>query len=85
MEQLVTQLKQQIIESLNLENVTPDKIDADMPLFGKGLGLDSVDALELIVMVEKNHGIRITDLETGRRAFYSVNTLAKFIAENKEK
>jgi acyl carrier protein len=74
-----TELKAKIIESLNLQDVTPDKIEDDAPLFGAGLGLDSIDALELVVMLEKNYGIVIKDIEEGRPAFRSVRTLADFI------
>ena len=74
------ELKSKIIESLNLQEVTPDQIDDDAPLFGTGLGLDSIDALELVVMLEKNYGIVIKDIEEGRPAFRSVRTLADFIA-----
>ena len=75
-----TELKSQIIESLNLQDITPEQIDDDAPLFGTGLGLDSIDALELVVMLEQNHAIVITDIEEGRPAFRSVRTLADFIA-----
>ncbi len=74
-----TELKSRIIAALNLQDVTPDKIDDDAPLFGTGLGLDSIDALELVVMLEKNYGIVIKDIEEGRPAFRSVRTLADFI------
>jgi acyl carrier protein len=84
MEQLIEQLKLQIIEALNLEDVSPADIDIQEPLFGEGLGLDSIDALELVVMTEKHYGIRITDMEIGRKAFASINALAEFIQENKD-
>jgi acyl carrier protein len=74
-----TELKQNIITSLNLQEVTPEQIDDEAPLFGAGLGLDSIDALELVVMLEKNYGIVIKDIEEGRPAFRSVRTLAEFI------
>ena len=74
------ELKSKIIESLNLQEVTPEQIDDDAALFGTGLGLDSIDALELVVMLEKNYGIVIKDIEEGRPAFRSVRTLADFIA-----
>ena len=74
------ELKAKIIESLNLQDVTPDQIDNDAPLFGAGLELDSIDALELVVMLEKNYGIVIKDIEEGRPAFQSVRALADFIA-----
>ena len=74
-----TELKSRIIEALNLQDITPEQIDDDAPLFGAGLGLDSIDALELVVMLEKNYGIIIKDIEEGRPAFRSVRTLADFI------
>jgi acyl carrier protein len=75
-----TELKSKIIESLNLQEVTPEQIDDAAPLFGPGgLELDSIDALELVVMLEKNYGIVIKDMEEGRPAFQSVRTLADFI------
>jgi len=75
-----TDLKSKIIESLNLQDLSPGQIDDDAPLFGAGLGLDSIDALELVVMLEKNYSIVIKDIEEGRPAFRSVRTLADFIA-----
>jgi len=79
MEISTTELKSKIIESLKLQDVSPDKIADDDPLFGAGLGLDSIDALELVVMLEKNYGIVIKDIEEGRPAFRSVRALADFI------
>ncbi len=79
MEISTTELKSKIIESLKLQDVSPDKIGDDDPLFGEGLGLDSIDALELVVMLEKNYGIVIKDIEEGRPAFRSVRALADFI------
>lgn len=75
----VHELKTKIIESLRLENVTPEQIVDDGPLFGSGLGLDSIDALELVAMLEKDYGIVIKDFEEGKPAFQSVRTLARFI------
>jgi acyl carrier protein len=74
-----TELKTKIIESLKLQDVSPEQIGDDEPLFGTGLGLDSIDALELVVMLEKEYGIVIKDIEEGRPAFKSVSTLAAFI------
>jgi len=85
MSTLVSQLKRQIIEALNLEDVAPDQIDESAPLFGGGLGLDSIDALELVVMLEKHYAIRITDAQVGRAAFASVSELARFITEKQGK
>lgn len=78
-----TELKTKIIESLRLQDVTSEQIDDDAPLFGTGLGLDSIDALELVVMLEKHYGIVIKDIEEGRPAFRSVRTLAEFIESRK--
>lgn len=85
MKELVAELKEKIIESLNLEELTPDDIDADAPLFGSGLGLDSIDALELIVMLEKSYGIKLQDASKGKEIFKSVNVIAKYVAENRKK
>lgn len=85
MDHLKEQLKTQLIAQLNLEDITPDEIKDDAPLFGEGdgLGLDSIDALELIVLLEKEYGIKIKDPKEGKDAFHSVNTLAEFIQNNK--
>jgi acyl carrier protein len=72
-------LKQIIIEYLNLEGMTPEMIEDEAPLFGEGLGLDSVDALELVVALEKEYKIRIENPEASREAFTSVATLAAFV------
>jgi acyl carrier protein len=79
MESLAKDLKVRIIDSLRLEHITPEQIDDDAPLFGAGLGLDSIDALELVAMLENSYGIVIKDLEEGRPAFQSVRVLAAFI------
>ena len=72
-------LKQVLIEELNLEDITPDEIEDDEALFGEGLGLDSLDAVELVVVVQKHFGVEIKDMEEGRPALQSINTLAAFI------
>lgn len=76
---LRTRLKRLIVDSLNLEGMDPDSIEDDAPLFGEGLGLDSVDALELVVALEREFGIKIQAQEIGREAFASVAALAQFI------
>ena len=83
MTSLHEELKQQIIEQLNLEDIEPSDIANDEPLFGDGLGLDSIDALELIVLLEKYHGIKLTDPEQGKAVFHSVKTIAEYIQNNK--
>lgn len=85
MDKLIFELKEEIIEILNLEGMTPDDIDNELPLFGDGLGLDSIDALELIVLMEKNYGIKIEDPNKGREIFKSINSMATYISENKVK
>ena len=84
MEDLKDKLKKEIIEVLNLEDVKPEDIDNEAPLFGDGLGLDSIDALELIVLLEKNYGIKIEDPKDGRKVFYSVNTMSEFIQQHQK-
>ena len=79
------ELKKQIIEELNLEDIEPKHIRDDAPLFGDGLGLDSIDALELVVLMEKYHGVKITDEEVGKRVLASINTMAEFITEETSK
>ena len=85
MEELILQLKKEIIEVLNLEEVKPEDIDNDASLFGEGLGLDSIDALELIVLIEKNYGIKLKDPAQGNEIFKSISVMADYIAKNRTK
>lgn len=84
MEELIQKLKVQIIEQLNLEDMEPADIDENDPLFGNGLGLDSIDALELIVLLEKEYGIKIENPKDGQKIFYSIKTMAEFIESHKK-
>ena len=83
MENLELQLKQQIIEALNLEEITAEEIATDAPLFGEGLGLDSIDALEITLLLEKHYGIRLANPEA-KPIFHSVATLADYIRKNRK-
>ena len=86
MNELVLELKEQIISSLNLEEMTPEDIDEAAPLFGEdGLGLDSIHALELIVLLEKNYGIRLANPAEGKTIFTSVKAIAEYVAKNRKK
>ena len=75
----VEKLKKILVEDLHLEGLTPGDIDDDAPLFGEGLGLDSLDAVELIVILQKHFGIEIRNMDEGKAAFQSVTTLASYI------
>lgn len=80
----ILKLKSQIIDALNLEEMKPEDINDDAPLFGPdGLGLDSIDALELIVLLEKNYGIKLSDPAQAKGVFESVNKMASFIEAHK--
>ena len=83
MSDLHTELKKSIIEQLNLEDMEVSDIENDEHLFGDGLGLDSIDALELIVLLEKDYGIKLTDPNQGKEIFNSINTMADFIEKNR--
>jgi acyl carrier protein len=81
-EQLKRQLKEQIIRYLNLLDMTPDDIKDDEPFFGENMGLDSIDSLELIVLLEREYGIKINSTTEGRKVLVDVNTMADYIIEN---
>lgn len=82
MDNIKLQLKEQIIKQLNLENVSVDDISNDMSLFGDGLGLDSIDALELIVLMENNYNIKLLNPEEGKEVFQSINSMAAYISKH---
>lgn len=85
MDALVNELKTKIIEALKLVDLKPEDIDADAPLFGEGLGLDSIDALELMLLLEKNYSIKLKNPAEGKEAFKSVRTMAEYIKANQSK
>lgn len=72
-------LKKMIIKELHLEDLMPEDIDDEAPLFGEGVGLDSLDAVELVVQIQRHYGVEIRDMEEGRQAFQTINTLAEYI------
>lgn len=82
MSDLKQRVKEMIIERLKLEGMSPDQIDDQAPLFGEGLGLDSIDALELVLGIEQSFGVKIEDEAAGMKAFKSVQALTDFIAEH---
>ena len=83
MEQLIQELKEHLIEELNLEEMTPADIDEEAPLFGDGLGLDSIDALEVILILEKYYGVKLAKSAEAKPVFYSVKTLAEYIMQHR--
>lgn len=85
MENLKLELKEKIIENLNLEDMEVADIENSDALFGDGLGLDSIDALELIVMLDKDYGIKLSDPKQGKVIFESIDTMATYISENRSK
>ncbi len=85
MSELKQELKEKIIEQLNLEDVAIEEIKDTDPLFGEGLGLDSIDALELIVMLDKDYGIKLADPKQGKSIFESVETMAVYIKEHRSR
>ena len=86
MESLINELKLKVIDALNLDGMTPEDIEDNAPLFGdEGLGLDSIDVLELIVLLEKNYGIRLASPAQGKEVFQSVAVMADYVAKNRTK
>jgi acyl carrier protein len=85
MDKLIADLKTQIIEQLNLQDTKPEDIGDDQPLFNEGLGLDSIDALELIVLLQQHYKIKLSNAEDGPKVFKSVKTMAEYIMEHQPK
>ena len=84
MEELMTTLKKEIFEQLNLQHLKPEDVANDQPLFGEGLGLDSIDALELIVLLQQKYGIKLADSSEGPKIFHTVRTMADYITAHQK-
>lgn len=84
-EELTQELRQELIKQLNLEDMLPENFDENTPLFGEGLGLDSIDSLELVVLMDRNYGLKLKDPKEGRHVFYSIRTMADYIHANRAK
>ena len=84
LEELRKELKELLVVNLSLEDITPDEIEDDEILFGEGLGLDSLDAVEIVVLLQRSYGLEITDEEQAREIFHSMDTMARWVHENLE-
>jgi len=84
MENTKKQLKEIVVNDLKIQGIKPEDISDTEPLFGEGLELDSLDAVELVVLIQKHFGIQIADMEEGQKAFQSINSLAQYIMDRKE-
>jgi acyl carrier protein len=82
LEELIPQLKSQIIERLHMDDMEPGELDEEMPLFGEITGLDSIDALELVVLLDVEYDIKIKDSKTARKILFNIRTMAEFIRQN---
>jgi acyl carrier protein len=82
--QLKKDLKEMLVRELSLENVRPEEIRDNEPLFGEGLGLDSLDAVEIVVLLQRNFGLEVKNMKQGREIFNSIDSLANFVLENRK-
>ncbi len=82
-DELIKELRQELVKQLNLEDILPENFDENTPLFGEGLGLDSIDSLELVVLLDRSYGLKLKDPKEGRTVFYSIRTMAEYIYNNR--
>jgi acyl carrier protein len=82
-DELIKELRTELVKQLNLEDMLPENFDENTPLFGEGLGLDSIDSLELVVLLDRNYGLKLKDPKEGRTVFYSIRTMAEYIYNNR--
>lgn len=82
--QIRKDLKEMLVRDLSLEDIKPEDIKDNEILFGTGLGLDSLDAVEIVVLLQRNYGLEVKDMEKGKEIFYSIDTLARYIQENRK-
>jgi acyl carrier protein len=85
MEELLQELKKKIVEELDLKDVTPDELTDDIPFFDGGLGLDSVDLMVLVALVDRDYGVEIFNRELGEKVFITLSTLAEYIMKHRKK
>lgn len=85
LDELKQELKELLVENLSLEDIKPEEIGDDTPLFGEGIGLDSLDGVEIVVMLQRQYGLDVKDMQKGREIFQSINTLANYVMNNSKK
>ena len=85
LDELKQELKELLVENLSLEDITPAEIEDDTPLFGDGIGLDSLDGVEIVVMLQRHYGLDVKDMQKGKEIFQSINTLADYVMKNSKK
>lgn len=86
LDELKQELKELLVKDLSLEDIEPEEINDDMPLFGdEGVGLDSLDGVEIVVMLQRHYGLEVKELQKGTEVFRTINTLADYVHEKSEK